>query len=208
MPTLIGICGGSAAGKTLLATELQRLLGNDATILSQDRYYCDIGPLTFEQRLEVNLDCPEAIEEDRFVRDLKELRAGRPIRIPNYDYASCSRTGYTEPQKPRSFVLIEGLFLLTLEEIRQLLDFSCFIDSSEEVRVRRILHRDLTERGKTYEVARSNLQRYVLPMHQRYIKPFKKFADLIVRNDGDNPSALQEAARAIFTRVEAKKMKT
>jgi uridine kinase len=199
MPTLIGICGGSAAGKTLLAAHLKDLLGDKSAILSQDHYYRDIGPLTTEERLKVNFDCPEAIDEELFLEDLKKLKAGKAIRIPTYDYVSCSRTGHLKPQKFPKFVLVEGLFLLAVKKVRDLLDHSFFVDCPEKVRVRRILRRDLNERGKTYEVAWTNIQKYVLPMHRQHIEPYKKHAERVFVNDGDDVTALRKDAEAILT---------
>ncbi|MFH1263158.1 MAG: uridine kinase [Pseudomonadota bacterium] len=203
MPTLIGICGGSAAGKTLLCAHLKDLLGDEASVLSQDSYYRDIGPLSTEERLKVNFDCPDAIDEEHFLQDLKRLRNGESIRVPTYDYASCSRTGHSRPQAPTHIILVEGLFLLTLEEIRRALDHTFFVDCPDEVRVRRILRRDLNERGKTYDVAWTNIQTFVLPMHRKHIDPYKKFAEKIFANDGDDTSALREAAQNIVRLIQA-----
>jgi uridine kinase len=201
MSKLIGIVGGSAAGKTLLAKEVARLLGPDATILSQDNYYSDIGPLTSEERLKVNFDCPEAFDQALFVADLQRLRVGQPIRIPAYDFATCHRTSHSEPKTPPRYVLIEGLFLLTVPEIRDLLDHAFFVDCPEDVRIQRILHRDLTERGRTHDAAWANIHNCVLPMHQRYIESFKKFAELTVMNDRDEPDAIRRAAETILAHL-------
>ncbi len=195
--TIIGVCGGSAAGKTLLARELCSALAGDAFILSQDSYYRAIGPLTKEERLHVNFDVPEAIENERLVADLNRLRLGEPIEVPIYDFATSARIGVNPPQAPLRFVVVEGLFLFCVPELRELLDFKVFVDADEASRVRRILPRDLTERGKSRDDALANIHHYVLPMHRKYIDPFRGMADRVVENHEERPAALVRSAREI-----------
>lgn len=202
MSILIGIVGGSAAGKTLIAKELASLLG-DATILSQDNYYSDIGPITPDERLKVNFDCPEAFDQNLFVQDLKRIKVDQPIRIPTYDFSTCHRTAHSVPKILNRFVLVEGLFLLAVPEIRKLLDHAFFVDCSEDVRVSRILNRDLKERGRSHETAMANIQNAVLPMHEKYIEPSKEHAELVVRNDDTSPVSIQQAAKTLRKNIGA-----
>ncbi len=198
--TIVGICGGSAAGKSLLARFLQKEIQSSSFILSQDRYYKNIGPLTPEERLKENFDHPEAIDHDRLVQDLKRFQRGEAIEIPKYDFVSCSWTGFEKINDLPPVLILEGLFILCVPEILALLDFSIFIDSNEEKRVQRIIRRDLKTRGRTEETVRENLSKWVLPMHNQFIQSYNDKANLVVKNNSDEKETLSELAKqAAFT---------
>jgi uridine kinase len=198
---IIGVCGGSAAGKSLFAQHLQKLLKTPSSILSQDRYYKDIGPLTPEERVMENFDHPDAIDHDQLVRDLDMFRSGKSINIPLYDFVSCCRTGFETIESPPPLLLLEGLFLLCVPEIVSRLDFSVFIDSSETCRVERIVARDLATRGRTEETVRQNLERYVLPMHNQFIQAFKDKASAVVENNVNKKEHLHSLVSQVTTQI-------
>jgi len=195
---IVGITGGSGAGKTTVAERIQRYFGRDrAVIIEQDSYYRDHSHLPLEKRQEGNFDIPEAVELDRLADDLVKLRRGTPIEKPIYEYRTHSRIGY-ETVEPRDVVIVEGLFVLQDGDLRRLFDVKIFVDADEQTRAKRRIARDTAERGFTEKEVIERLRRDVLPMHEKYVEPTRSFADFLI--DGTSP--LDEQLAPVLERVE------
>ncbi len=196
--TLLGICGGSASGKSLLSQKIQEELGEKLAVVSQDNYYKDLSHWPQERREAFNFDHPDAFDNDLFVSDLDRLKLGQEIRVPGYDYASCCRLPHQPPLTPGRVVIIEGLFILSVESIRNRLDHTCFVQASESTRVDRRFKRDTQERGKSQQLVTDTLQNFVLPMHNQFIEPSKAETDRVVENETNDSEHLKKAAKAII----------
>ncbi|MEW6359620.1 MAG: uridine kinase [Planctomycetota bacterium] len=190
----IGITGGSGSGKTVLADKLVERFGPDrAVIVAQDSYYRDHSHLPIEKRQEGNFDEPKAVEISLLVEHLDRLRAGQPVQKPRYDFATHTRVG-SEIVAPRDIVIVDGLFVLSDDDLRSRMDLKVFVAAPESERVRRRVRRDMQERGRTEAEIVERLNGTVLPMHAIHVEPCKVLADLVVDGCGD---ADAEAARVV-----------
>ena len=187
---IIGIAGGSGAGKTTVARTIAERLGNDNVgYLSQDWYYLDKSDMTDEEVAKLNLDHPNAFDTELLIEHLKQLKEGKNIEVPVYDFKTHSRIKETLIQEPKSVIILEGILVLAIEELRKVIDFKIFVDADPDIRLIRRLERDIKERGKTYD---GTIKRYlttVKPMHDAFVEPSKMDADLIVPRGGQNELA-------------------
>jgi uridine kinase len=188
---IIGIAGGSGCGKTTFVNALQHALaGETVALLPQDAYYRDMGGLSEQERKRYNFDDPAALDFDLLTHHVQELRQGRSIQRPVYDFIHSARLDQTETVEPVPVLLVEGLFVLTHAGLRELLDLKLFMHMDADQRLVRIVERDTLERGRdAAEVLRRYLET-VRPMHERYVEPYREFADLIIPHGGRNPVAL------------------
>jgi uridine kinase len=177
---LIAIVGGSGAGKGWFVERLCRLLGDRAARLQLDDFYRDRSHLPLARRARLNFDVPNAIDWDGAVRVLRECRAGLPTRLPRYDFATYSRVPAEPTWLPRPVVFVDGLWLLRPPAVRQLFDLTIYLDTPPELRHRRRLARDVTERGYRADEVERRLRTAVVPMHDRYVEPQKKHADVVL----------------------------
>jgi uridine kinase len=187
---IIGIAGGSGAGKTTVARNIAERLGREnVDYLSQDWYYLDRSDLSLQEREKLNLDHPNAFDCRLLISHLNQLRQGFPIEVPIYDYRIHNRTAKTMPMLPKSVAILEGILVLAIAELRSILDFKVFVDADPDIRLIRRLERDIKERGSTLE---STIERYlstVKPMHDAFVEPSKRYADIIVPRGGQNEIA-------------------
>ena len=182
-PYLIGIAGPSCAGKTELTRHLSRLLS--AAVLPLDCYYFDLSHLPLDERARHNFDVPNALDHDLFLFHLKGLRAGRAIERPVYDFSCHARTRKVEIIHPGRYIIVEGLFVLYWEDVRQQLGTKVFVDLDDQACLERRIERDVRERGRTAASVTAQFNQTVRPMAERYIRPTHASADLIVC--GDDP---------------------
>ncbi len=189
-PYLIGIAGPSCAGKTELSRHLARLLS--AAILPLDCYYFDLSHLPLEQRARHNFDIPSALDHDLFLQHLQMLHRGEPAPRPVYDFATHSRTGRVEVVKPGRFIIVEGLFVLYWEDVRNTFATRVFVDLDDKTCLDRRILRDVKERGRTPESVILQFTETVRPMAEKYIRPTHAFADVVVC--GDDPIDASVAA--------------
>jgi uridine kinase len=190
-PVVIGVAGGSGSGKTTVVRRIVDSLGSDqVTLLEHDRYYRDRGDLRLEERAALNYDHPDALETDLLVRHVLELRAGRTVDVPVYDFARYVRTGPTETAYPRSAIIVEGILIFADAPLRALLDVKVFVDADDDIRFIRRLRRDVAERGRTMESVIEQYQATVKPMHLEFVEPSKRYADIIVPQGGHNTVAI------------------
>jgi uridine kinase len=190
-PVIIGVAGGSGSGKTTVVEEIIRDLGSEAVAFIQhDSYYCDRGDLSYAERANLNYDHPDALETTLLVEHLTQLRAGRRVEVPVYDFTQHARTALTVGVEPRRVIIVEGILILADRALRELMDIRVFVDTDSDLRILRRIHRDLDERGRSLE---SVVQQYlgsVRPMHLEFVEPSKRYAHLIIPEGGHNRVAV------------------
>lgn len=195
---IIGICGGTGSGKTTVVNKILNILPADhVAILSQDSYYKDNSNISVEERKHINFDHPDSIEFDLLYKHLKELKKGNSIEKPIYSYITCTRSAETIHIDSKNVILIEGILLFTDERIRNICNVKVFVDAPPDERLLRVIKRDIIERGRNVE---QTLDRYidtVKPMHEQFIEPTKRFADIIVPLGGENTVAINILASTI-----------
>jgi uridine kinase len=194
----IGISGGSGSGKSTVVHELiKRLPGETVTIIPQDSYYRDNGNKTEEEKRNINFDHPDAIEWNLLIDQLRELISGTPIEMPVYSYVTCARSRETVRVRARKIIIVEGILILTEPELRNLLDIKVFVDADPDDRLMRIIRRDIEERGRSFDQGMRHYEAFVKPMHQQFIEPSKRFADIIIPQGGKNIVAVDILASRI-----------
>jgi uridine kinase len=195
----IGVAGGTGSGKTTVADEILRRVGRDRIVtVNQDRYYFNLAHLDEAQRIHHNFDHPQAIEEDLLVEHLRLLKHGREAPLPVYDFSRHIRLAETEVVEPRPVVLLEGILILAIAKLRELLDVKIYVDTDPDVRFIRRLQRDLAERGRTVENVIEQYTTTVRPMHLEFVEPSKRWADIIIPEGGFNTVALD----LVISRIE------
>ena len=182
---IIGIAGGSGSGKTTISHAVVDAVGAEViSLIQHDAYYRDNAHLEFEERVKINYDHPDSLETELLIQHLTELRSGRAVEVPVYDFAVHTRTAETVHIEPEAVVLIEGILVLAEPELRKLMDLRIYIDTDADLRFIRRLRRDIEERGRTVESMST-----VRPMHLQFVEPSKRYADIIVP-DGYNHSVV------------------
>ena len=191
VPLVIGVAGGSGSGKTTVVRRIVDSLGSDqVTVLDHDRYYRDRNDLRFEERAALNYDHPDSLETDLLVKHVHELKAGRTVDVPSYDFARYARLSTTEPASPRRAIIVEGILVFVEEPLRSLMDVKIFVDTDADIRLMRRIRRDMEQRGRTFESIREQYYKTVRPMHMQFVEPSKRWADLIIPEGGNNRVAL------------------
>jgi len=190
-PLVIGVAGGSGSGKTTVVRKIVESLGDShVTVLEHDRYYRDRNDLRLEERAALNYDHPDSLETDLLVRHLTDLRAGRSIEAPVYDFARHARLPDSRPIAPRRAIIIEGILIYTDAALRRLTDIKVFVDTDDDTRFIRRLQRDLSERGRTLQSVIDQYLGTVKPMHLEFVEPSKRYADIIIPQGGHNAVAI------------------
>jgi len=195
---IIGITGGSGSGKTTVVKKMIAKLPNDSvTIISQDSYYKDNGHLSAEERTKINFDHPGSIEFSLLNQHIDNLINGDSIQIPIYNYVTCSRAKETIEIKPTKVIIIEGILVMSNRKLRDKMDIKVFVDADADDRLMRIIRRDMEERGRSYTETLKHYENWVKPMHQTFIEPTKKYADVIVPQGGKNDVAIDLLASKV-----------
>ena len=189
-PLVIGIAGGTGSGKTTLTRELIAAVREKVAVVYHDNYYKRHDDLTFEQRCQLNYDAPEAFDDELMVRQLDTLIAGGSIECPVYDYADHNRSEETLFIQAQPIVIVEGILLFASEQICRRCDIKIFVDTDADVRILRRIKRDVLERGRSVESVEAQYLSTVKPMHELYVEPSKRKADLIIPEGGGNLVAL------------------
>lgn len=189
---IIGIAGGTGSGKTTVVRRIiDSLPKNEVAVMPQDCYYNDNKHIPLEERLKMNYDEPAAIEWPLLCHHLKELKEGRSIEMPTYDFITCSRLDKTVTVEPREVVVVEGILVLADKPLRDMMDVRVFVDADADERLIRVIHRDCIERGRTPQMVIDRYSETLKPMHELYIEPSKRYADLIVPQGGHNNVAIK-----------------
>jgi uridine kinase len=180
-PLIIGLAGGSGSGKTTIAESIVDAIGPESmTLIQHDAYYRDQTHLPLEERAKVNYDHPDSLETDLLVAHLEELRAGRPIERPVYDFTVHNRSAETVRVEPRPAILVDGILVLSEPALRDLMDLKVYVDTDPDLRLVRRWARDITERGRTFESVRDQYLETVRPMHLQFVEPSKRYADIVI----------------------------
>ena len=187
-PLLVAIVGGSGAGKTWLAEKLRNALSPDATLLALDDFYRDRSHLSADRRAKLNFDHPNAIDWPCFETVLRACRAGRTVRVPQYDFSTHRRRPDWRAFQPKPIILVEGLWLLRRKSLRRLFDWRIYVEAPTALRLRRRLLRDQKQRGRTPASVRTQFRQTVQPMHQRFVAPQARWANVVVRGTAKPPA--------------------
>ena len=201
---VIGIAEGSGSGKSTLVKNLIAEFPDMVTVLSHDNYYRRHDELTYEQRTHLNYDEPGSLETDLMARHLEILRQGGCIDCPVSDFTIHNRLDATIPVVPEKVIIVEGILIFENRQLRDLMDIRVFVDADADVRLCRRILRDVKQRGRTLESVLEQYQQTVKPMHEQYVEPSKKFADIIVPGGGQNMVALEMLIGRIGRHLEGK----
>ncbi len=202
---LVGIAGGSGAGKTTLVNviseKLKALASIETTIVNHDSYYKEYSHLSKTEKDKLNFDHPNSLDNHLFVEHLALLKQGQSVLAPVYDFATHSRLTNTIIIKPSSVILVDGILLLVEPKIREILDIKIFLDTPADIRILRRLHRDINERGRTVESVINQYLATVRPMHEQFVEPSKQYADLILFGENWSESQLETAINLILNKL-------
>ena len=187
---VIGIAGGSGSGKTTLMKNLIEKFADDVTVLSHDNYYKRHDELTYEERCQLNYDEPAALETDLMAVHLDKLRQGEAIDCPVYDFTVHNRSDETVRIVPKRVIIVEGILIFENQPLRDLMDIRIFVDTDADIRLCRRIKRDVNKRGRSLESVLLQYQNTVKPMHEQYVEPSKRYANIIVPEGGKNLVAL------------------
>jgi len=195
---IIGICGGTGSGKTTVVNKILEILPKDqVAILSQDAYYKDNGHIPLEQRKFINFDHPDSIEFELLLKDVEKLKRGENIEMPIYSYITCTRAKETITIQSKGVIILEGILLFTDKDLRDVCNVKIFVDAPSDERLLRVIKRDIIERGRSIEQTLDRYTDTVKPMHEQFIEPTKKYADIIVPLGGENQVAINILAATI-----------
>jgi len=199
-PVVIGVAGGTGSGKTTVAREILKRAGTEQiSLIQHDAYYKDLGSLPSAQRALFNFDHPDALENSLLIAHLQQLKAGQAIEMPVYDFTTHTRTAQTKPVPPHRVIMLEGILIFGDEDLRDLMDVKIYVDTDADIRFIRRLERDIAERGRTMESVVHQYLATVRPMHQRFVEPSKRYADIIIPEGGFNQVAIDMIAARIQT---------
>ena len=200
---IIGIAGGSGSGKTTLAYRLKERFGEDEVrLISHDSYYKRHDELPFAERCKLNYDHPDAFDNDLLIQHLKELKAGRAIDCPVYDYANHNRSSEVQHIEPAPVLIVEGTLPLAEPELCSLFDYKIYVDTDADERILRRILRDVKERGRSLDSVIAQYRATVKPMHEAFVEPSKRNADIIIPNGGENGPAIEMLAHHIRSLIQ------
>ena len=195
---IIGIAGGTASGKTTLVSALCNHYGkNISTIISQDSYYKDLSNLSFEQRTITNYDHPSSIDIDLFHENLTELKNGKVIEKPTYNFETHTRNPSFESISPKKFIFVEGTLIFHFKRLLNLMLMKIFLFAPEKIRYNRRIERDVSDRGRTVESVINQYKKTVLPMHQKYVEPTKSLADIHIASENNIKNSTKQIIQTI-----------
>ncbi len=199
---VIGVAGGSASGKTTVAARLKEEFSDNVELICHDSYYLAHDDMPFEERVKINYDHPNAFDTERMLKDIRSLKQGIAIDCPVYSYSEHNRTQETVHIKATKVIIIEGFLIFENKELRDLMDIKIFVDTDADERLVRRILRDVKERGRSLESVITQYINTVKPMHEQFVEPTKKHADIIIPRGGENQVALQMVMNRIKAIVE------
>jgi len=199
-PLVIGIAGGSGSGKTTVANVVMRRVGaENIAYLPHDAYYKELGHLPPNQRAQINFDHPDSLENELMIQHIQALREYQPVALPVYDFSTDSRTDKIIEVKPQRIIIVEGILIFAVPDLRKMFDLKIFVDTDPDIRLIRRLQRDISERGRSTESVINQYLTTVRPMHLEFVEPSKRYADVIIPEGGFNTAALD----LVVARLEA-----
>jgi uridine kinase len=188
---IIGIAGGTGSGKTTVVKKIiEQFFAKEVALISQDSYYFDNSDISLEERRKKNFDHPDSVEFDLLTDHVENLRNGMAVEEPVYSFITCTRQSQTRTIEPRKVLIVEGILILTNERLRNLMDIKVFVDCDSDVRLSRVIRRDITERGRDVTQVLDRYEKTVRPSHLQFIEPSKRFADIIIPQGGMNQIAI------------------
>ena len=199
---LIGIAGGTGSGKTTLTRHLKEHFGQEVTVISHDNYYKRQDGKTYEERSKVNYDHPSAFDTDLLIEHLRQLKAGHSIQCPVYSYSDHNRTDRTVEIFPTKVIIVEGILIFQNPTLRDMFDIKIFVETDADVRILRRALRDVEERGRTLQSVVTQYLTTVKPMHEQYVEPSRKYADIVVLEGGHNLVALEMIMQRIQNHID------
>ena len=199
---IIGIAGGTGSGKTTLTRHLKEHFGPDVTVIGHDSYYKRQEGKTYEERARQNYDHPDAFDTDLLAEHLRELKAGRSIRCPVYSYVDHNRTDETVEIFPTKVLIVEGILIFQDPDLREMFDIKIFVETDADERILRRCLRDVEERGRTLRSVVTQYLTTVKPMHEQYVEPSRKYADIVVLEGGHNLVALDMIMQRIQNHID------
>ena len=199
---LIGIAGGTGSGKTTLTRHLKEHFGQEVTVISHDNYYKRQDGKTYEERAKVNYDHPSAFDTDLLIEHLRQLKAGHSIQCPVYSYSDHNRTDRTVEIFPTKVIIVEGILIFQNPTLRDMFDIKIFVETDADVRILRRALRDVEERGRTLQSVVTQYLTTVKPMHEQYVEPSRKYADIVVLEGGHNLVALEMIMQRIQSHID------
>ncbi|MSS78489.1 uridine kinase [Anaerococcus sp. AGMB00486] len=188
---IIAIAGGSASGKSTIVDYIKNYFADDLFVMGHDNYYKAHNDIPFEKREKLNYDEPNAFDNEMFIRDLKRLKSGKEIDMPIYDYNIHTRSDKTVHVSPKKIILIEGILVLYDKMIRDITDTMVFVDADSDVRLQRRILRDTKERSRSLDSVLTQYIKQVKPMHEKYVEPTKKYADIIIPRGAKNTRGIE-----------------
>ena len=201
---VIGIAGGTGSGKTTITRKLIENFGPDVSVVNHDNYYKAHHDMPYEERAKLNYDHPNAFDTDMLIEALKELRAGRSVECPVYDYTVHDRSKETITIKPARVIIVEGILIFENRELCDQMDIKIYVDADADVRILRRIVRDVRDRGRSLESVINQYLATVKPMHEQFVEPSKRNADIIVPQGGHNRVALEMVMERVRAHLEGK----
>ena len=202
---IIGIAGGTGSGKTTVVNKIvESLPSGSVAVVPQDSYYNDQSDIPLEIRKQTNFDHPDAFDWPLLEKQIEELRAGKTIKQPTYSYITCTRLEETINVEPKDVIIVEGIMALYDKGLRDLMDLKIYVDAEADERLLRVITRDIAERGHPLEMLISKYRNVLKPMHDEFIEPTKKYADIIIPNGGNNTKAIMMLRKYIIAALKNK----
>ena len=201
---VIGIAGGTGSGKTTITRRLMQRFGGDVSVIYHDNYYKAHHDMPYEERAKLNYDHPDAFDTDLLIQAVRDLKAGKSVTCPVYDYTVHDRSKETLTVKSARVVIVEGILIFENRELCDLMDIKVFVDTDADVRILRRIIRDVRDRGRSLESVVNQYLNTVKPMHERYVEPSKRNADIIVPEGGHNRVALELLMERVRAHLEGK----
>ncbi len=188
---IVGIAGGTASGKTTIVRRIKEKFGDDIVVINHDSYYKAHDDLSYEDRSRLNYDHPESFDTDLMISDVKKLKDNQEIDMPVYDYTIHNRSDATVHVVPKKVIIVEGILILENKELRDLMDIKVFVETDADERLMRRIRRDMVERARSIESILNQYSETVKPMHEQFVEPSKKYADIIIPRGGENLTGIK-----------------
>ena len=199
---VVGIAGGTGSGKTTITKKLMQRFGGDVSVIYHDNYYKAHHNMSYEERSKLNYDHPDSFDTDLLIQAVKDLKAGRSVTCPVYDYTIHDRTDKTITIKPTKVIVVEGILIFQSRELCQQMDIKIYVDTDADVRILRRITRDVRDRGRSLESVINQYLSTVKPMHEQFVEPSKRNADIIIPEGGHNQVALDMVMERVRAHLE------